>query len=287
MKTGMLKKISTKKPLKKAGTPVSKKIRKEADAASEKIAEKTIKKVEAKKGRQKSVKAKQKPALKRPKKEAKKIPLDRTVKEKAVKKVPPEKNIRSTETIKGRAAAREQKKVPLKVKALEKKKRAGDLKKSPSRKGTFREKIPARTEKPGKPQKRKKEIRLPEEYGENELLLMVVDPHTVYASWEITKDSLPQKDDLTARIFDVTGVRSEVSPFDHFLEIGIDRRVGSGFFDIRMPGREVIMEIGLFEGEREFKAIVRSKRVSIPTLLTFDELGIVKKLFEEGIPVGY
>ncbi len=248
-----------------------KKIRKEADAVSNKVARKTVKKVEAKKARQKSVKAKPKPALEKLKKKAKKV------KEKAVKKVSPEKKVRSTETTKGKATAREQKKVPLKVK----KKRAGDLKK------TLREKISVRTEKPGKPKKIEEEIRLPEEYGENELLLMVVDPHTVFASWEITKDSLPQKDDLTARIFDVTGVISEVGPFDHFLEIGIDRRLGSGFFDIRMPGKEVIMEIGLFEGDREFKAIVRSKRVSIPTLLTFDELGIVKKLFESGIPVGY
>ena len=227
----MEKKTTTKKPLKKGVNPISKKIKKEAGASPKKVSKKTVKKVRAKKARQKSIKAKPNAVSERPKKAAKKILLD------------------------------------LKVSA--------------------QEQILRRTEKPREPQKREREIGLPEEYGENDLLLMVVDPITVFASWEITKDFLPHRGDLTARILDVTGVRSGASPSDRFFEIGIDRWVGTGFFDIRMPGREVIMEIGLFEKDGAFRAIVRSDKVSIPALLTFDELGIVKKLFEEEIPVGY
>jgi hypothetical protein len=128
---------------------------------------------------------------------------------------------------------------------------------------------------------------LPEEYGENELILMTVDPNVVFVDWEIRKEEVPEaKDGFTLRVFDVT--RSESGRFrpDSFVDIKIDGRVGSGFFELKMPGREVAVEIGLFDTGK-FLPILHSSSVSMPQLLVFDELGIGQKLFESGIPVGY
>jgi hypothetical protein len=54
-----------------------------------------------------------------------------------------------------------------------------------------------------------------------------------------------------------------------------------------MPGRSVVAEIGLLLADNTFKPILRSPVVSFPKLLAFDELGIVRKLFEAGMRVGY
>lgn len=142
---------------------------------------------------------------------------------------------------------------------------------------------PSAKKKPGK-----KIPELPEEYGENRLFLIVVDPNVVYAGWEIKKEDTPgKKGDLTLRIFDVTGTGPESVSSYAGVDHRINSRVGSGFFEIRMHGREIIAEIGVNGKGRKYRVILRSGRVAMPELLTFDELGIAGKLFKSGIPVGY
>jgi hypothetical protein len=122
---------------------------------------------------------------------------------------------------------------------------------------------------------------LPKEYGEDDLLLMAVDPGTVYAAWEITKDRLPGgKGDLALRLVDVAGGGAS-------RDIRVGESVGSGFFEIRMSGADVVAEIGLLSAQGEFMPILRSPVVSFPSLPAFDELGIFRKLFESGIRAGY
>jgi len=128
---------------------------------------------------------------------------------------------------------------------------------------------------------------LPDEYGENELILMAVDPDVVFVDWEIRKDEVPEaKDGLTMRVFDVTWSESATLYRDGFLDIKIGGRVGSGFFGLGMAGREVAVEIGFFD-KGKFLPILCSQVVSMPRLLVSDELGIARKLFESGIPLGY
>jgi hypothetical protein len=128
---------------------------------------------------------------------------------------------------------------------------------------------------------------LPKEYGENELILMAVDPNVVFVDWEIKKEEVAEaKEGLTMRVFDVTRSKSLGLREDVFLNIKIEGRVGSGFFELRMPGREVAIEIGLYDNGK-FLPILRSPALLMPRLLVADELGITKKMFESGIPVGY
>ena len=94
------------------------------------------------------------------------------------------------------------------------------------------------------------------------------------------------KDGLTMRVFDVTGSESLRVSRDVFLDMKLEGRVGSGFFELRMPGREVAIEIGRY-GNGKFLPILRSLSVMMPRLLASDELGVAKKMFESGIPVGY
>ncbi len=129
---------------------------------------------------------------------------------------------------------------------------------------------------------------LPEEYGENALIAMAVDPNTVFVDWEIVPREIAGKEgDLTLRFYDVTGIRFDENNAHAIFDMGIMQRVGSGFFVIRMPGRDVIVEAGIVRPDGSFHGVVRSDVVSFPFLLTFDDLGIVQGLFATDIPVGY
>ncbi|MEC4675498.1 MAG: DUF4912 domain-containing protein [Nitrospirota bacterium] len=129
---------------------------------------------------------------------------------------------------------------------------------------------------------------LPEEYGENVVLLMVVDPDTIFASWEIKKDDYsPEKGLLNLRAYDITGIEFDGNNADTFLDMNIENRTGSGFFEIRMQGRDVMIEIGILRPDGKFMPILRSDAVSLPRLMVSDELRASGKLSDSGTPVGY
>ncbi len=126
---------------------------------------------------------------------------------------------------------------------------------------------------------------LPGEYGENDLFLIVVDPDVVYASWEIRREDLPGKRPaLRMRLFDVTGTGPGGRPAG-FIEIYIPKRTGSGFFEIRMHGRDVMAEIGCLKDGR-FQPILMSNMVSFPVPMNYHESGMSGPP-EPGTPVGY
>jgi hypothetical protein len=130
--------------------------------------------------------------------------------------------------------------------------------------------------------------KLPEEFGENELLLMEVDPAIVFVSWEIKPDCISSKTGkLTLRVYDVTGVDFDGSNASKFFDITPSKRVDSKFIDIKMPGRDVIMEIGLLRPDGSFEPIKRSNRVSMPALRTLEELGINGSLSDSITLIGY
>jgi hypothetical protein len=129
---------------------------------------------------------------------------------------------------------------------------------------------------------------LPEEYGENAVVALAVDPNTVFVDWEVIPGVIADiEGDLNLRFYDVTGIEFNDWNVHSVLDVLINKRVGSGFFDIRLPGRDVVVAVGIFNAVSGFMPIAWSDMISFPELLTFDELGIVQKLFESGIPVGY
>ncbi len=129
--------------------------------------------------------------------------------------------------------------------------------------------------------------KLPEEYGESEVILMPVDPNVIFVDWEIKKEDLPAADTPVAmRVRDVTAHRKSGVPAGRSFDLPLGGRIGCGFFDIGMPGREVAVEIGpgLAEG---FSPVLKSTTVSMPRPIDFDDAGIAESLFESGGPVGY
>ena len=129
---------------------------------------------------------------------------------------------------------------------------------------------------------------LPEAYGENSVIALVVDPNTVFVDWEvIPKDISDKEGSLNLRFYDITDIEFNDWNVHSVLDVLINKRVGNGFFDIRWPGRDVVVALGIFNAVSGFMPIVWSDMISFPELLAFDELGIVQKLFESGIPVGY
>ena len=129
---------------------------------------------------------------------------------------------------------------------------------------------------------------LPGEYGETSIIAMAVDPNTVFVDWEIIpRDIAGEEGDLTIRLYDITGAEVTVSDVNAVIDVRINKRVGRDFFDIGMPGRDMIVEEGIMTPEGMFIPIVRSGIISFPALLAYDELGIVQKLLESGISVGY
>ncbi len=128
---------------------------------------------------------------------------------------------------------------------------------------------------------------LPQEYGENELIVMAVDPNVLFVDWEIKKEEAPEaRDGFTMRVFDVTGSELPRLSREVYFDLKIEGRVGCGFFELGMPGREVAIEIG-FHDNGKFLPILYSSAVSMPELLRSDELGIAKEMLEPGVPVGY
>ncbi len=128
---------------------------------------------------------------------------------------------------------------------------------------------------------------LPQEYGENEVILMAVDPNIIFVDWEIKKEEIPSPDTpIAMRVFDVTAGHATPKFPEILLELILEGRTGCGFFDIGMPGRDVAIEIGL-KRNGTFLAILESTKVSMPELIVFDELGIAQALFASGVQVGY
>lgn len=110
----------------------------------------------------------------------------------------------------------------------------------------------------------------------------------LFVSWEIVPSSIAGMDgEITLRIYDVTGLVFTGINAHRFVDLTVADRVGSDFFALNMPGREVIIELGIVSGETRMHTIMRSKRIVFPPLLMQDDLGITARLSSSGLPVGY
>ncbi|MBA4372002.1 MAG: hypothetical protein C0402_03980 [Thermodesulfovibrio sp.] len=129
---------------------------------------------------------------------------------------------------------------------------------------------------------------LPLKYGESEFFLLVIDPILIFIDWEIRLEDLPAEGlPLCVRIYDITGITFDGTNAHGFIDIGLEGLIGSGYCEIKMQGREIIAEIGFMDAHGVFVSLMRSAKASVPPLLQYDELGIIQKMQEAGLPVGY
>ena len=116
---------------------------------------------------------------------------------------------------------------------------------------------------------------------------MPVDPDVIFVDWEIAKEELPEEHPPVAmRVTGVTTDHVSGASGRRVLELQLDGRVGSGFFDIGMPGGEVTVEIGVGLAE-EFSPVIKSPAVSMPLWVSPEEYGTLETPTESGRPVGY
>jgi len=112
---------------------------------------------------------------------------------------------------------------------------------------------------------------LPHEYGQERLTLLVRDPHTVFAFWEMPQQRLDRERErsgrdsrLCVRIYDVTGVafdgRNEIAYFDQ----EVYERVGSWYFDLGRAGHAFCADLGLRTQDGRFQTLLRSNAISMP-----------------------
>lgn len=111
---------------------------------------------------------------------------------------------------------------------------------------------------------------LPQRYGVDRLLLLVRDPHWVYAWWEVTETNLEAGRsqlagaDLVLRVYDVSAIHWDGSNHHTFFDIAVQDSAGNWYIELGKPGSSFCAELGLRSPDGRFLALVRSNFVTLP-----------------------
>jgi len=129
----------------------------------------------------------------------------------------------------------------------------------------------------------------PDRYGETYFLLIDVDPHTLFASWEIDEMDLERGQlalcgdtQLVIRVYDVTYIIFDGGNAHSYFDVVVKGKAHSWYIHPWMDGRSLIADIGL-RGGTGFVALARSNCVQMPRTGE-DPHGIRKWLYVEGHP---
>lgn len=113
--------------------------------------------------------------------------------------------------------------------------------------------------------------RLPEEYGEERIMLMARDPDTVFAYWEVPFKRLERErarsgkgGRLCVRLYDITGVRFDGTNATSIFDQEMHERVGSWYFDLHRPSHAFCADIGMRMPDGRFRTIARSNILVTP-----------------------
>jgi hypothetical protein len=115
---------------------------------------------------------------------------------------------------------------------------------------------------------------LPDNYGDNRLVVMARDPLWFFAYWEATADRFDvlrnevggdawQRGQCVLRAFDVTDTGGELAHAPSFdVPVAYDSR--SAYVKVPQPGRSWIIELGFRFPDGSFRSLLRSNRISLP-----------------------
>ena len=131
---------------------------------------------------------------------------------------------------------------------------------------------------------------LSEEYGENSVALMIVDPRKLFVYWEVTEDTLKKREGtLKIRLYDVTGIDVGNASARSYVDIAIHNRIGNLYLDVN-PEREFIADIGIIDSAGAFIMVTRSNKASTPREEVIEKEILPHRLYETGLsipPIGY
>lgn len=126
---------------------------------------------------------------------------------------------------------------------------------------------------------------LPEEYGEDSIALMIVDPRKLFIYWEITEGtSKKYAGNINIRLYDVTGVHFDGMNAKSYLDIAVNNKIGSQYIDVD-PGKEFIADIGIIGHAAVFIMVARSNKTSTPLAGIAEERALPHRLYETGLPI--
>jgi hypothetical protein len=115
---------------------------------------------------------------------------------------------------------------------------------------------------------------LPESYATTRLVLLPIDPYTLHAFWDLTRDdqgrrrkplgegSLPSR--AVLRVYDVTGVMFDGSNAHGSFDVDIDIAAGRWYIPLSSPEKSYLAELGYRTEDGQFLPLVRSETVHAP-----------------------
>jgi hypothetical protein len=134
---------------------------------------------------------------------------------------------------------------------------------------------------------------LSDEYGEDSIALMIVDPRKLFIYWEVAEDTFKKyKGNLNIRLYDITGVDFG-GVLKNYVDIATHDKIGNLYLDVS-PEKEFIADIGIIDSAGAFFMVARSNRASTPRAEVIEKEMLPHRLYETGIetsllipPVGY
>jgi hypothetical protein len=115
---------------------------------------------------------------------------------------------------------------------------------------------------------------LPESYGVSELFLLPVDPHWIFAYWEVTPETIS---DLMGRLgpraiggryvlrlYDVTSIRFDGHNAHSYSDLPVDLGVKNWYVNLWSSEKSLVCDLGYLLAEGQFHRLVRSNVVQTP-----------------------
>jgi len=135
---------------------------------------------------------------------------------------------------------------------------------------------------------------LSEEYGEDSIALMIVDPKKLFIYWEVVEDTFKKHEGiLKIRLYDITGVDFDGMVVTSYADIAIQDRIGNLYLDVD-PEKQFIADIGVIDSEGYFVIVARSNKASTPPAEILEKGILPHRLYETGLetslpipPIGY
>lgn len=149
--------------------------------------------------------------------------------------------------------------------------------------------------------KRKDREDLPQQYGQDKIVLQVRDPWWIHAYWEVTPGTLDRlkderKDEFykakrTLRIYDISQIMFDGKNAHRYFDIQLNEHVNNWYIDTAGPSRSWCVDLGLLFADGRFITIVRSNTVHTPqegpSWLTDEEWMIPDKSFARLYGMGF
>lgn len=115
---------------------------------------------------------------------------------------------------------------------------------------------------------------LPEDYGDNRIMLMVRDPECLFAYWELRKEvldnilntlgSMAHSAKMVLRVYDVTDVIFNGNNAHTYFDVEVTGGTRSWYIHTGKPNRSFCADIGFLTPNGTFRLIARSNQVITP-----------------------